>query len=295
VRPLRHQPHENTLISRRTAICTAAGLLLPFVALGLTEETTGNGQVGGRACRSSPESSSQDEPELCIFKGRERDTVLVAVLLGSPPGQSVRIHVGERNWLASVAASSEADSITTAGEGRLYSGTVVGRGSQAARRKRAVVLETHVRRDRVSPTLDIWAEVLGPGESRRRVASPFVAAVLRRHRPLASDFHRGSPTNDTRLRESFAEQVQLMAAAHVSDSSAHAKRLAAALLPDVIPFRPDRPVGFSFAAQNGRQPNDQVDSVVAAVLSGAICPHPVLPPYPLVAEFPYFVPLRRTV
>ena len=278
------QPDENALISRRTVLgAAAAGLLVPFVALSATRPSLG-------------------EPELFVFNGHEPDRVVVALLLGSTPTdatrvqdseQSVRIHVGNRAYLTTVPAPWQGGTVTAASESRIFSGTVVGRGSGDARPELAVILETPVPRDITAATLGIWAEVLGPARrrDRRRVASPFVAAVLREHPPLAHAFHRGFPTGDTQLRESFAQQVQSMAAAHVYDSYTHGKRLAAALLPDVIPYRPDRPVGLSFAAHNGRHPNDQVEPVVAAVLSGAVSPRALRSPYPLAVDFPYFVTL----
>jgi hypothetical protein len=288
------QTDKDFLISRRKVLCAAAGLVVPLIALGATEECS---------------ALSPGEPELFVFKGRKQDTVVVAALFGSSPaaagvgrnsGRRVRLHVGERHWLVRVPPSDGATPATLTGESRTFSGMVVGRGLHAARREHAVVLETSVpearmQRHGANPAVAVWAEVLGTDGSRRRIASPFVAAVLRRHPRMATAFHRGSPADDARLAGEFAQQVESMAGTHIADSSAHGHRLTAALLPDGVSFRADRPVGFNFAAQNGRHPNDEVDSVVAAVLSGVIRPRSMPAPYPLTAEFPYFVPCGRIV
>ena len=53
-------------------------------------------------------------------------------------------------------------------------------------------------------------------------------------------------------------------AAEAPDPELHGRRLACILLPDVLRYDPKLPAGFTFAAQNGRHPEEASDIVVNA-------------------------------
>ena len=58
----------------------------------------------------------------------------------------------------------------------------------------------------------------------------------------------------------------------MSDPDAYARRLAGAILPDVISFAPASPLGFSFASQNGRHPAERTAEIVQTLLGGPLVP-----------------------
>lgn len=89
--------------------------------------------------------------------------------------------------------------------------------------------------------------------------------------------------------DALAKRVATMAAASgsVADPNAHGQRLAALVLPDVIECRPDLPMGFSFASQNGRHPAGDTTAVVETVLMGAVTRRTAAAAFQLSEAFPY--------
>ena len=79
------------------------------------------------------------------------------------------------------------------------------------------------------------------------------------------------------------------AAGGIVDPDAHGRRLAALLLPDVVSYRPELPVGFNFAGRNGRHPADDTANTVRTVLKGAVAQPVAATPFRLCEEFPYFL------
>ena len=55
----------------------------------------------------------------------------------------------------------------------------------------------------------------------------------------------------------------------MSDPDAYARRLADAIPPDVISFKPASPLGFSYAGQNGRHPAERTSEIVRTLLGGS--------------------------
>ena len=72
------------------------------------------------------------------------------------------------------------------------------------------------------------------------------------------------------------------------ETGARAKRLAGLILPDTLRFHPARPGGFTFAAMNGRRPEDAVDHVVQTILAGAPQAGRSDARYQPSSQFPYF-------
>ena len=60
------------------------------------------------------------------------------------------------------------------------------------------------------------------------------------------------------------------------------------ILPDTLRFHPARPSGFTFAAMNGRRPEDAVDPVVQTILAGAPRAGRSDLQYQPSSQFPYF-------
>jgi hypothetical protein len=140
--------------------------------------------------------------------------------------------------------------------------------------------------------LGVWAEVTSRrGEARLRVGNPMVAEMLRQDPGLARIFHRASPVRDRPLfAQALSERIAARSAAEGTiDAAARGKRLADLLLPDVLLFDPARPVGYTFAGQNGRHPADHVAGIVDTVLAGVVTARvPAEGPFKMTNHFPYF-------
>jgi hypothetical protein len=119
--------------------------------------------------------------------------------------------------------------------------------------------------------LGIWAELLPGVGKRRRVPSPFLAQLLHEDDLLAEQYHNSQPSED---KANLTEALSRSIARIVRASGGHcipeeyARRLVKVLLPDLLYYNPRQPVGFTFAAQNGRHPGDPIKAVVRAVLTG---------------------------
>jgi hypothetical protein len=66
----------------------------------------------------------------------------------------------------------------------------------------------------------------------------------------------------------FEISRRLRAAGSQVNPESHGRRLASLLLPDVLRYDPHLPVGFTFAARNGRHPLESADEMVYATLNG---------------------------
>jgi hypothetical protein len=141
---------------------------------------------------------------------------------------------------------------------------------------------------REAPCQRVWAEI-GDSDTRVRVGNPIVAELLSQGPALARIFHRASPSQDPGLfGEAIARHIAIRSAETLSPQ-AHGERLAAMLLPDVLPFDPALPVGYTLANQNGRRPSDPIAEVVATVLAGAVTARPLAKEvFRAAPAFPYF-------
>ena len=194
------------------------------------------------------------------------------------PTPTVRFHAGQKSWsVASVKAE----------ESRAFVGRSV-RMTEAGTRVYHLVVVAVPRSAVPVGRLGIWAEIGNCG-SRVRVGNPIVAELLKQDPAMARIFHRTSPSEDVDLfGETIARRIAL-GGASVPSPRVHGKRLASMLLPDVLPFDPAFPVGYTFANQNGRRPSDPIAEVVATVLAGAVSARPLAKGvFRTAPAFPYF-------
>ena len=144
-----------------------------------------------------------------------------------------------------------------------------------ARLVRAMVLELDARELAPTATFDVWAEISRGERLRWRVGNPIVAALVRCDQELERNYHRNSPADDQAVLTTL---VTTIVAARTkkfgiaSDPDAYAQRLANAILPDVIRFKPVSPVGFSYANQNGRHPAERTAEIVHTLLGASLVP-----------------------
>jgi hypothetical protein len=210
---------------------------------------------------------------------------------------SVRLHAGTRTWEFSASAHGVSQS-RQHGDFSVFIGDVVAPGKAHGRVMKAVVMEVDARGIDPHRSSVIWAERL-VGGSRQRVGTPFLSDLMSDHEDLAHLYHASSPDQDTTVLLqplSAAIAGRLRVAGSAANPDSHARRLAYALLPDVLHYDPRRPAGFTFAAQNGRHPSESSDEVVHTMLNGGK-PSDSMPanPHPSAPAFPYFEQLTAAV
>jgi uncharacterized protein DUF4331 len=138
--------------------------------------------------------------------------------------------------------------------------------------------------------LRLWARTLTPGDGGRwiqveRGARPAQAVILVEERDA---YLAGEPADDARFLAGFAHALE-----HTGGyASAEAKRVAATLLPDVLPYAPSRPASFP---DNGRTlTDDAFDSFIRILTNGKVTEDKVGPHGDLLPDFPYVGPPHQT-
>jgi hypothetical protein len=145
-----------------------------------------------------------------------------------------------------------------------------------------------------SARIALWARISLYGHGPQRQVSRIGQAMLR---PLFFNppdteaeldaLNAGAPATD---RDAHGERVRRLAAtaarlAGLPDPDAHAARVAAAFLPDVVGYRPGRPARFYPGGGNGRALGDDAFDIAVAVLVGstlgnAATPRQATPAFP---------------
>jgi len=103
----------------------------------------------------------------------------------------------------------------------------------------------------------------------------------------SADYLAGEPADDARFVPVFAHSLQ-----HAGGyTPEEAKRVAATLLPDILPYDPRRPASFP---NNGRTlTDDAVDVFLPILTNGKVTGDKVGPHIDLLSEFPYLGPPHR--
>jgi hypothetical protein len=240
---------------------------------------------------------SQRRSDLFVFPAPDTGNLILAVLVAmtgdrsassTPLASSVRIHSGQRGWAIDWRSRSKA--LRRADKDRCFAGEVIGSDVQIGCRYQAAVIECPRGFLPAGEAVAVWAEIHTEDGTRFRVGNPFVAELLSQHPAFLEAYHAASPADDLALfGDELTRQISAMATAGgvVANPGAHARRLVARLLPDVIEYRSDLPVGFNFAMRNGRHPADNAVTVAATLLAGAAAPRTPAP-FRLSDRFPYF-------
>jgi hypothetical protein len=207
---------------------------------------------------------------------------------GSQPVTEVRIHSGSQRWDVRGLESDE-DATTSEEKGcRIFAGSIDPNGTI----RNTVVVEAPTEIFARDGAAGIWAERFTKDGGRARIGSPFLAEILAGNLVLADLYHRTSPEGDRgRLMRQVAAEIAAKAplAGNVGDPEAYGRRLADQLLPDVLRYDPNRPLGFTFADQNGRHPQEASAQVVNSILAGDLLSARACPNIRLQEEFPYFL------
>jgi hypothetical protein len=287
-RPALHSEATSYQITRRAVLGTGAAFLA----------------IAPRPGWSTVPSPTRDA-DLFAFIGPETGNLVLAVTfsagvhssLDESPNVTVRINSNRGSWTVHGQSGCQSPEPP---QGQNYLRSFAGQVLRVASRHdgihNAVVVETAPDLLPAGEHLKVWAELIADGGSRSRVGSPIVAKLLEHDSRLSAAYHAVSPEDDmTLLADLLSRRIAFLAKAYgtVSDPSRYGRRLGTHLLPDVIRYSRDLPVGFNFVGQNGRHPADDAAAVVATMLTGAPIPRRSDQPFELTKQFPYFVGLNR--
>ncbi len=286
---------KTTTVTRRTVL---GGLLASAVASMVP--STVFAEVVNFAADGSPHGSNSNKANLYAFPGVQPETTVIAatwpVRLNrfdstAQKESQVTIHAGARMWDAELPGSAMDAALSEQHGCRIFAGSVATQPGTDGAVLKAVIIEIPKKVLAGSGALDIWAErVLHTGQ-RQRVGSPFIAALVAEDAGLARSYHNISPSDD---RAMLMEDVVKAIAAKgrksrmAGDPDAYARRVASRLLPDVLHYDPQWPSGFTFAAQNGRHPEELSDLVVDTILNGSPAPGSPKADVRLQKPFPFF-------
>ncbi|MGA7788795.1 MAG: hypothetical protein WCA56_11575 [Xanthobacteraceae bacterium] len=260
------------------------------IILGTSASVLTLGFARGTAAGAPPEL------ELFIFTAPDSGNLAFAVIglagtatsgLQQHAGIYTTFHAGSRSWTVQGICPLQTGVISERLDHRVFAGKVFGPRGVASG---AVVLEPIPDFVKASGRLAFWAEVRDATGSRFRVGNPFVSELLADDPKLTDIYHAASPDEDRALfTNAFERRVSAMAAASgVTYPHAYARRVVAAVLPDVIECDPNSTIGFNFASRNGRHPADATASVVTTMLTGALASGRSSTTFRLGSSFPYF-------
>jgi hypothetical protein len=203
----------------------------------------------------------------------------------------VTIHAGSQKWNVTLPGGTMDSRLFEEHGCRVFAGKVATQPGTDGFFLKAVVIEIPERMLSSSGPMEIWAERVMHTGLRRRIGSPFVAALVEEDAGLANSYHTLSPSDDrAMLTPAVANAIAAKArkSGMASDPDAHGRRLASRLLPDVLGYDPQMPSGFTFAAQNGRHPEELSDLVVDTILSGSPASGAAKADVRLQERFPFF-------
>ena len=234
--------------------------------------------------------------DLFAFSASRPDRLVIALVTEMPsldaPPERVLLHAGDQQWSIDTA---EHNGPYETGD-RLFSGAIIDREARRDHVYKATLIETQIPPTLAQGSLGVWAERFG-ANGRQRFGNPIVAALLTVDRDLHARHSQTSPQDDRAgLAEPLAERVAKMAArAGVRAPRAYARRVVERFLPDVVAILPGSAIGFTFAAQNGRHPMEDVNRVVATILTGSPAAPPRSTHFAISNIFPYFTSSRSLV
>ena len=258
--------------TRRAVLRSAAA----FAALGL---------VGFRTA----DAATRARGELFAFRSPRNERLVIALVTEATNAMAsarVSLHAGNRAWDFDTRQTGE----SLHGDDRLFTGPIVGRVRGSLRRYDAAVVETRSTWLAKGESVGIWARHID-ARGGRRYGNPVVAELVAADPRLAVLRDAGSPIDDfARLEAELISRIARIAErARVVVPQKHAKRVVRRFLPDVLAYRPDAPVGFTFAAQNGRHPVDDVSAVAATILTGTPAGPRFAAQFRISATFPYLL------
>lgn len=312
--------HPVKTISRRAFLGSIAVTALPIV-LGIHPVQAAIASQGSRSSLDTTDYLHWSYAELHAFRAPacERWVVALSVTQPASPQQGeliapsdVTFHLNGERWSIPMEAATSRSTVAAHDAPRTFAGVVTSQDSGISRSPMyAIVLElsgttstAHANRE-----LGLWAQIGFATGHTIRIGNPFVSRLTRGNAALCAlraDQAQALNGNEAPVASSdfsrrLTDRASLLAfetsgmrdTRHASElHSAHVMRLAT---PDVLRVSLDEPVGFTFAAQNGRHPADDVSAVVDTLLLGHLTPAEPRAVPTLRAAFPYFEPAQSAV
>jgi hypothetical protein len=201
----------------------------------------------------------------------------------------LRIHAGSKSWDFMVGSRTATSEIVQDGDIAVYIGEIISPTKVTQRRiVKAVVMCAPNRVLVDNCSTGIWAERFEFG-LRERIGTPFLSSLAAGSDQLACIYHSCSPAEDRRLlMQPLAREIAARARTRVANPEGHGRRLASALLPDVLHYDPNLPSGYTFASRNGRHPSESSTELVNTILEGAPSSKASEGAHHLKKHFPYF-------
>jgi hypothetical protein len=232
--------------------------------------------------------------DLYVFRASDTKIAVIAATWTAlyDDGSTLRVHAGGETWTVKVPGGSSSPTFATERGCQIFVGDILNRAVGNDARLKAVVIEAPIDAISKGGSISVWAERISQQGRRLRMGSPFMSKLIARNVSAAKLYHASSPEADgeeiTRL-VAAAVSVDARASGYAGNAELYGRRVASAITPDAMRFDPNLPVGFTFAAQNGRHPDDAAQSVVDTVLNGTLKPQVSQSRFPLKGEFPYFL------
>lgn len=278
-----------------TALAGAIACIAPPRVLAGIADSKSSGGNPGYAQALSPNSAN-----LYAFPGLQPKTSIIAATWpvrfnlfdwSKQKASQVTIHAGSQRWNVTLPGNAMDARLFEQNGCRVFAGNVVTEPGNDGVVLKAVVVEIPQKVLLGAGSIDIWADRVMHTGLRQRIGSPFMTALVAEDADLSNSYHRLSPSDDrAMLTEDIVKAITAKArkGGMSSDPDAHGRRLASLLLPDVLHYDPQMPSGFTFAAQNGRHPEEVSDLVVDTILSGSPAATSAKPNVRLQKSFPFF-------
>jgi hypothetical protein len=289
---------EAKAVTRRTVLGgVLASAVASIVPLKVLAEMAGSNAFGGGG---AARPFNPNRADLYAFPGAQPGTTVIAATwpvrlnrfdTSAPNKSQVTIHAGSRKWNVTLPRGAMDAGWLEQHGCRVFAGSVTTQHGPDGVVLKAVVIEIPEKMLSGSGAMEIWAERVMQTGVRRRIGSPFVAALVAEDVGLAKSYHCITPSDDrAMLTQGVVNAIAAKArkSGMASDPDAHGRRLASRLLPDVLCYDPQMPSGFTFAAQNGRHPEELSDLVVETILTGSPASWPAKADVRLQKRFPFF-------
>jgi Domain of unknown function (DUF4331) len=143
-------------------------------------------------------------------------------------------------------------------------------------------------------TIHLWGTTAIPHESKwktiNRAATPLVQQVFIQDEHLKDAYNKSLPQDDVakygEAIAAFTAKVTQLAGT-ATDPQAYGQQVVHFLLPDVLTYSPQLPIGYGFAGRNGRALADDTPDVILSLLANIPLSDRVGKPDGLRTHFPY--------
>ena len=283
-------------VSRRAFLCISASYMLPLAG----RDAYVSALILDEACGFKPVEAQSSVPSLYVFNARDSNRLVLAALF--PPDMAsakhvgtdsyrVTLHAGDRRWTISEGGAVLAAPPSEQNAAHVFAGRVSYTSAHEAEVFQAFVVEAPRDRAYEGKNLPVWATLRHRDGSQHGVGNPLYTRITAHDAEWSAFIEAWRlPQNQSALSAYLSKRVAEIAthAGAIANPEAHGERVAKLALPGVLNIRQDLPVGFNFAHQNGRHPNDDAQAVVESMLTGRVGNGSTRVRSNAVDVFPYF-------